>query len=84
VTEVHTSGADVGILGGSGFATFLDATETELVDTTWGATSAPLTIDDVDGVRVAFLPRHGVGHALPPHRINYRCGDQRSALRLEG
>jgi 5'-methylthioadenosine phosphorylase len=65
--------ADIGILGGSGFSRFLDVARTEIVETRWGATSAPVTIADVDGVRVAFLPRHGVDHALPPHRINYRA-----------
>jgi 5'-methylthioadenosine phosphorylase len=65
--------ADIGILGGSGFATFLEVAETVVVETPHGATSSEVTIADVDGVRVAFLPRHGVGHSLPPHRINYRA-----------
>lgn len=65
--------ADIGIIGGSGFATFVEVAETVFVDTAWGPTSSPVTIAAVDGVRVAFLPRHGVGHSLPPHRINYRA-----------
>jgi 5'-methylthioadenosine phosphorylase len=73
MTERGAARADIGIIGGSGFARFLDVARTETVDTAWGETSAPVTIADVDGVRVAFLPRHGVGHALPPHRINYRA-----------
>jgi 5'-methylthioadenosine phosphorylase len=65
--------ADIGILGGSGFSTFLDVAEAVVVDTPHGPTSSEVTIAEVDGTRVAFLPRHGVGHSLPPHRINYRA-----------
>ncbi|TDD95896.1 S-methyl-5'-thioadenosine phosphorylase [Jiangella asiatica] len=65
--------AEVGIFGGSGFYTFLSGARTVPVDTAWGAPSAPVTVADVDGVRVAFLPRHGRHHELPPHRVNYRA-----------
>ena len=65
--------ADVGVFGGSGFSTFLDEVEEVTIDTPYGATSAPLTIGDVGGRRVAFLPRHGREHELPPHRIPYRA-----------
>jgi 5'-methylthioadenosine phosphorylase len=65
--------ADVGIIGGSGFARFLEVAGEVVVDTPYGATSSPVTIADVSGVRVAFVPRHGIGHSLPPHRINYRA-----------
>jgi len=43
------------------------------LDTPYGAPSAPLTIGEIGGVRVAFLPRHGRSHELPPHRIPYRA-----------
>jgi 5'-methylthioadenosine phosphorylase len=43
------------------------------VDTPYGPTSAPITIGDVGGRRVAFLPRHGLHHEFPPHRIPYRA-----------
>jgi 5'-methylthioadenosine phosphorylase len=65
--------ADVGVFGGSGFYSFLDDVEEITFDTPYGATSAPLTIGDVGGRRVAFLPRHGRKHELPPHRIPYRA-----------
>jgi 5'-methylthioadenosine phosphorylase len=68
-----TARADLGIFGGSGFATFLEVAEQVSVETRWGPTSSPVTIAEVGDVRVAFLPRHGTGHALPPHRINYRA-----------
>src|SRR5690606_17503028 len=65
--------ADIGVIGGSGFYSFLDdVTEVE-VDTPYGAPSDSLFIGEVAGRRVAFLPRHGRGHHLPPHRINYRA-----------
>ena len=65
--------ADVGVFGGSGLYSFLDGVEEVTIATPYGATSAPLTIGDVGGRRVAFLPRHGRKHELPPHRIPYRA-----------
>ncbi|RRR98088.1 S-methyl-5'-thioadenosine phosphorylase [Glycomyces terrestris] len=65
--------ADVGVFGGSGFYALADGAETWEADTPWGPPSAPVTIADVGGVRVAFLPRHGVDHRYPPHRVNYRA-----------
>ena len=65
--------ADVGVFGGSGLYSFLDDIEEVTIDTPYGATSAPLTIGDVGSRRVAFLPRHGRKHELPPHRIPYRA-----------
>jgi 5'-methylthioadenosine phosphorylase len=46
--------------------------EVEL-DTPHGKPSAPYVIGEIGGVRVAFLPRHGTTHELPPHRIPYRA-----------
>nr|WP_211658873.1 S-methyl-5'-thioadenosine phosphorylase [Phytoactinopolyspora halophila] len=68
-----TAHAAIGVFGGSGFYTFLDDAGSVELDTPWGTPSAPATIGTVDGVRVAFLPRHGTGHTLPPHRVNYRA-----------
>jgi 5'-methylthioadenosine phosphorylase len=65
--------ADVGVFGGSGFYSFLADVEEIEVETPYGAPSAPVTIGDVGGKRVAFLPRHGVHHELPPAQINYRA-----------
>ena len=65
--------ADVGVFGGSGFYSFLDDVAEVTIDTPYGTTSAPVTIGDVGGRRVAFLPRHGRKHELPPHRIPYRA-----------
>ena len=63
------------MIGGSGFYRWLedtDATSHE-VGTPYGDPSGPITVGEVAGRRVAFLPRHGAGHAYPPHLINYRA-----------
>jgi 5'-methylthioadenosine phosphorylase len=65
--------AEVGIFGGSGFYEFLDDIVEVPVHTPYGAPSAPLAVGTVEGRSVAFLPRHGVHHEHPPHRINYRA-----------
>lgn len=65
--------ADVAVIGGSGFYSFLaDAVEHE-VTTPYGAPSAPIAVGEVSGRAVAFLPRHGKHHEAPPHGINYRA-----------
>ncbi len=63
----------VGIFGGSGFYRLLDDVEEVAVDTPYGPPSAHVRIGSIEGVRVAFMPRHGDEHTLPPHRINYRA-----------
>lgn len=65
--------ADVGVIGGSGLYSLLDEVEEVVVDTPYGAPSAPLTLGEVAGRRVAFVPRHGLGHTLPPHKVPYRA-----------
>ena len=69
----RTATADVGVIGGSGFYEFLEDPEEVAVSTPYGDPTAPLALGTVAGRRVAFLPRHGAGHAYPPHRINYRA-----------
>ena len=64
--------ADIGVIGGSGLYSLLDG-ETVEVDTPWGPPSDPLTVAEVAGRRVAFVPRHGRDHRFPPHRVNYRA-----------
>jgi 5'-methylthioadenosine phosphorylase len=65
--------ARIGVFGGSGFYSFLDDVTEVKVSTPYGDPSAPLSIGTIDGVPVAFLPRHGADHSLPPHMINYRA-----------
>lgn len=65
--------AQIGVFGGSGFYAFLEDPEEVTLETPYGAPSAPFTIGTVGGRRVAFLPRHGRDHELPPHRVPYRA-----------
>ncbi len=65
--------AEVGIIGGSGFTRFLEPLDEVELDTPYGSPSGPVTICDVSGRRVAFVPRHGEHHHLAPHRVNYRA-----------
>jgi 5'-methylthioadenosine phosphorylase len=65
--------ADVGVIGGSGLYRLLDGADEVTVDTPYGPPSDPITVADVGGRRVAFLPRHGRDHRFPPHRIPYRA-----------
>ncbi len=65
--------ADVAVIGGTGFYSFLDdPTEVE-ISTPYGDPSAAVSIGTVAGRSVAFLPRHGRHHEFPPHAINYRA-----------
>jgi 5'-methylthioadenosine phosphorylase len=65
--------ADFGVIGGSGFYEFLTDAEEVRVGTPFGEPSEPLTVGEVGGRRVAFLPRHGKDHRFPPHKIPYRA-----------
>ena len=65
--------AEIGIFGGSGFYSFLEDVEEVDIETPYGKPSAPLTVGDVEGRRVAFIPRHGRQHQFPPHRVPYRA-----------
>jgi len=68
-----TAVADVAVIGGTGFYSFLADPEEHAVSTPYGEPSAPVAVGTVAGRRVAFLPRHGRHHELPPHLINYRA-----------
>lgn len=65
----------IGVLGGSGFYDLPGANVLETVhaDTPFGAPSDALTIAEVGGRRVIFLPRHGKGHRLLPSEVNARA-----------
>jgi 5'-methylthioadenosine phosphorylase len=68
-----SSRADVAVIGGSGFYSFLDSPRQVEVSTPYGDPSAPVSVGEVAGRRVAFLPRHGRHHEYPPHLVNYRA-----------
>jgi len=65
--------ATVGVFGGSGFYRLLDDVEFVQMETPYGDPSDQIALGAVDGVAIAFLPRHGSRHTLPPAAINYRA-----------
>lgn len=65
--------AEIGVIGGSGFYSLIEDAEEHRVETPYGAPSDVITLGVVSGRTVAFLPRHGRHHHLPPHGINYRA-----------
>jgi 5'-methylthioadenosine phosphorylase len=67
------SAAEIGVIGGSGLYALLDDAREVEVSTPYGPPSDRITVAEVGGRRVAFLPRHGRDHRFPPHRIPYRA-----------
>lgn len=65
----------IAVIGGTGLYRFLGAGagEERTVDTPYGPTSAPITVGEVAGREVAFLPRHGRKHEYSPHTVPYRA-----------
>jgi len=65
----------VAVIGGSGITGIFapGSTKRHKVATPWGAPSGPIEEGLVGGVRTLFLARHGPGHTIPPHRVNYRA-----------
>jgi 5'-methylthioadenosine phosphorylase len=65
--------ADIGVFGGSGFYSLLENQRDLKIETPYGPPSDEIALGEIAGSPVAFLPRHGRTHALPPHMINYRA-----------
>jgi 5'-methylthioadenosine phosphorylase len=65
----------LGVIGGSGLYGMegLDNVESHQVDTPFGKPSSSVIMGDLNGRRIAFLARHGVGHVLSPSEVNYRA-----------
>ncbi len=65
----------LGIIGGSGVYDLreLEDARWEQIASPWGEPSDAVRIGQIDGLDVAFLPRHGRGHTVPPSEINYRA-----------
>jgi len=63
------------IIGGSGLSELanLDVSRRQAVRTPYGEPSGPLILGAIRGVPVVFLARHGYGHTIPPHQVNYRA-----------
>lgn len=72
---MHYSDLALGIIGGTGLYRLaaLEAIETHQPVTRYGPPSGPVRVGVLAGRRVAFLARHGEGHSVPPHKINYRA-----------
>lgn len=65
--------AEIGVFGGSGFYSLLEDVVEAKIDTPYGAPSDSFFLATVNGRKVAFLPRHGRNHTIPPHKVNYRA-----------
>jgi len=64
--------AEIAIIGGSGLEALIRGAEQIRVGTSFGL-PPPISLFEIGKKEVAFLPRHGLEHSLPPHRINYRA-----------
>lgn len=66
---------ELAVIGGTGVYALaeLEGAEAHQPPTRYGPPSGPVRVGTLEGHRVAFLARHGEGHSLPPHRINYRA-----------
>jgi 5'-methylthioadenosine phosphorylase len=67
--------ATIGIIGGSGLYQMegMNVLDERAIETPFGEPSDPYVIGEIDGIRVAFLSRHGRGHRLSPTELNYRA-----------
>ena len=63
----------IGLIGGTGLNQWGEPLKTHQPTSVYGEPSAALQEYMLDGVKVFFLPRHGVGHRIPPHAVNYRA-----------
>lgn len=65
----------LGIIGGSGLTQLanLDVSHREVVRTPYGDPSGAITFGEIGGKPAMFLARHGYGHTIPPHEVNYRA-----------
>lgn len=65
----------LGIIGGTGLTQLrcLQITRREIARTPYGEASQPLIFGELAGQQVVFLARHGGGHSIPPHAVNYRA-----------
>ena len=67
--------AELAIIGGTGLPRLegLEIERREVMHTPYGEPSGAITYGNLCGTEVAFLPRHGYGHTIPPHMVNYRA-----------
>jgi 5'-deoxy-5'-methylthioadenosine phosphorylase len=67
--------SDTAVIGGTGLSRLkgLEVVDRRVVATPYGEPSAPLVLGRLGSGRAWFLPRHGAGHTIPPHAVNYRA-----------
>lgn len=65
--------AEIGVFGGSGLYSLMTGVKEHVIETPYGAPSAPLAVGEIEGRKVAFLPRHGKHHEHPANAVNYRA-----------
>ncbi|HKT42295.1 MAG TPA: S-methyl-5'-thioinosine phosphorylase [Rhodanobacteraceae bacterium] len=72
---MNRAAIDLAVIGGTGVYAFpgLRNPQRHRVSTRWGEPSSAIVVGEAEGKRVAFLARHGEGHTIAPHRINYRA-----------
>lgn len=63
------------IIGGTGMTQLacLEISHRKIMTTPYGEPSGPLTFGEINDNKVVFLARHGYGHTIPPHEVNYRA-----------
>ncbi len=72
----------IGIIGGSGLYKLLEGAESIEKETEYGSPSDRIALGSINGKDVAFIPRHGSSHTIPPHKVPYRANIE--ALRALG
>jgi 5'-methylthioinosine phosphorylase len=75
MTSIDKTRIDLAVIGGTGVYALAELADvqTQLPETRFGMPSGPVRVGTLGGCRVAFLARHGEGHGVPPHKINYRA-----------
>src|SRR3989338_2167140 len=73
--EILVEQAEIGIFGGTGIydSGLLKEVKEITIDTPYGNTSDSITVGMFEGMKIAFMPRHGKKHTIPPHLLNYRA-----------
>lgn len=72
MSRLKSSKAEVAVICGSGLEKLIAGTQQQVPRTPYGD-AAPVVIRKLEGTKVAYLPRHGASHSVPPHKINYRA-----------
>ncbi|EQD29454.1 5'-methylthioadenosine phosphorylase II, partial [mine drainage metagenome] len=63
----------IGIIGGSGMYSLLNDAENIQKETEYGVPSDGISVGRIEGIDIAFIPRHGRAHTIPPHKVPYKA-----------